>query len=299
VSARALRLDLDDGQVAGSALGPEADNPDVLFLHATGFNARTYRSMLAPLGEKFSVWATDARGHGRTTLPAKRWGYTSWRQHRDDVIALLERHTSAPVTLAGHSFGATVSLLVAAQRPELVAALALIDPVIMPLGRYAFMELPLVPYIMRGSFPIARNAGRRRAHFPSREAAVEAFTGRGVFKLFAKEMIEDYVADGLIEDDKGGFTLACTPAYESATFAAQRNRVWSKFHRLQCPLVALRAHQGSTFSEAAMHRLAAIKPDARIATVEGAGHMLPMERPDRVRALIESAALLGPARAIF
>jgi pimeloyl-ACP methyl ester carboxylesterase len=44
-----------------------------------------------------------------------------------------------------------------------------------------------------------------------------------------------------------------------------------------------------------MHRIAAIKPDARVATVEGSGHMIPMERPDRVRAAIESAALMAQA----
>ncbi len=289
---RRLAFDLADGQMAGIAFGVETANPDIVFLHATGFNARTYRAMLAPLGERFSVWAMDLRGHGRTTLPAKRWGYTSWRRHRDDVIALLEKHTGAPVTLAGHSMGGTTALLVAARRPDLVASLALIDPVILPLGRYAMMELPLAPFFMRHTLQLARNTGKRRATFPSRESAVDAFNGRGVFKTFPREMIEDYVADGLIENDKGGFKLACAPAFEAATFAAQRNHVWSKFRRLSCPIVALRAEKHSTFFADAAHRLASVRPSARIAIVDGSGHMLPMERPDRVRAAIESAALL-------
>jgi pimeloyl-ACP methyl ester carboxylesterase len=57
--------------------------------------------------------------------------------------------------------------------------------------------------------------------------------------------------------------------------------------------VLLRGEQGSTVSPAAMHRIAALKPQARVATVEGATHMLPMERPDRVRAAIESALLMA------
>jgi pimeloyl-ACP methyl ester carboxylesterase len=60
-------------------------------------------------------------------------------------------------------------------------------------------------------------------------------------------------------------------------------------------MVLLRAEHNSTISEAAMHRVAAIKPDARVATVEGAGHMLPMERPDRARAAIETATLMAKA----
>jgi pimeloyl-ACP methyl ester carboxylesterase len=142
-------------------------------------------------------------------------------------------------------------------------------------------------------FSLARSAARRRAHFPDRETAVRAFTGRGIFKVFSAEAVADYVADGLIEDKRGGFALACSPVYEAATFCAQRHNPWAALRQVSCPLVLLRAEKESTSSIAAMHRVAALKPDALIATIEGAGHMLPMERPDRVRAAIESAALLA------
>jgi pimeloyl-ACP methyl ester carboxylesterase len=277
--------------MAAIAFGVETPNPDIVFLHATGFNARTYRLMLAPLGERFHVWAVDFRGHGRTQLPPRRFGYTSWRQHRDDVIELLDQHASKPVTLAGHSLGGAVSLLVAARRPDLVSSLALIEPVIVPAAFYAMMELPGWPVIARGVLPIARAAARRRARFPDRAAAVAAFTGRGIFKNFPLEAIEDYVADGLVEDAKGGFKLACSPAYESATFAAQRNNPWAALRHVSCPIMVLRAGRDSTFPLVSMHRFAAMKPEALIATVEDAGHMLPIERPDRARAAIESAAL--------
>ena len=124
---------------------------------------------------------------------------------------------------------------------------------------------------------------------------MEGFTGRGVFKTFPREVIEDYVADGLSEDGAGGFKLACRPEFEAATYCAQRHDPWSALRRVTDPLVLLRAERGSTITEANMHRIAAIKPDSRVATVEGAGHMLPMERPGRARAAIESALLLARA----
>ncbi|HUM69725.1 MAG TPA: alpha/beta fold hydrolase, partial [Chloroflexota bacterium] len=95
--------------MAGIAFGAETATPDIVFIHATGFNARTYRTLLAPLGERFHVLALDMRGHGLTNLPHKLFSYTSWKRHRDDLIAVLE-HFTAPVTLAGHSMGATISL---------------------------------------------------------------------------------------------------------------------------------------------------------------------------------------------
>ena len=291
---RRVTFEIPGGRMAGIAFGAEKPTPDIVFLHATGFNAHTYRALLEPLGERFSVLALDARGHGLTTLPARMWGYTSWRRHRDDLIAVLE-HFTAPVTLAGHSMGATVSLLTAGKRTDMVAGLALIEPVILNASGYASFQLPGAPLWMRMSMPLARGAAARRARFESREAAVAALTGRGVFKAFPEEVIADYVADGLIEDGKGGFKLACAPTYEAATYCAQRHDPWEALRKVTDPMVLLRAERNSTISEAAMHRVAAIKPDARVATVEGAGHMLPMERPDRARAAIETATLMAKA----
>jgi pimeloyl-ACP methyl ester carboxylesterase len=293
-SFRRVTFEIPGGRMAGIAFGADKPTPDIVFLHATSFNARTYRTLLEPLGERFSVLALDARGHGLTTLPAKTWGYSSWRRHRDDLIAVLE-HFTAPVTLAGHSMGATVSLLTAGKRTDLVAGLALIEPVILQAAGYAASQVPLVPLIQRWTMPLAVGAARRRARFESREAALAAFTGRGVFKAFPPEAIADYVADGLVEDARGGFRLACAPRFEAATYCAHRHDPWEALRKVTDPLVLLRAENRSTISEAAMHRVAAIKPDARVATVEGAGHMLPMERPDRARAAIETATLMAKA----
>lgn len=292
---RRLKFDLGKGAMAGVAFGIEAPNPDVVFSHATGFNAYTYRALLSPLGDRYQVWALDARGHGLTSLPAGTFGYTSWRRHRDDLIAVLEKHTTQPVTLAGHSMGATVSLLVAAKRPDLVASLALIEPVILSATGYAFTELPFGPLLQRWTNPMARAAAARRDRFEDRVYAARAFTNRGVFKTFPPEVIADYLADGLQEDRRGGLRLSCSPKFEAATYCAQRHDPWGALRAISCPLALLRAETGSTMSAAAMHRLAALKPHARVATVEGATHMLPMERPDRVRAAIESAVLMARA----
>src|SRR5437899_353133 len=54
----------------------DPDRPlDVLFLHANGFNARTYRMVLEPLAPDLRVLAVDLRGHGRSpwwSTPADR-----------------------------------------------------------------------------------------------------------------------------------------------------------------------------------------------------------------------------------
>jgi pimeloyl-ACP methyl ester carboxylesterase len=278
--------------MTGIAFGPETSEPDVVFAHATGFNALTYRAMLAPLGQRYHVLAIDLRGHGRTLLPTRRFGYTSWRIHADDLTALIERHFTRAVTLAGHSLGATVSLLAAAARPDLTASLAMIEPVILPARAYSLFRAPLGPSFVRRAMPLSRAAAKRRNSFADRQSAAAAFAGRSVFKAFSRDMLEDYLLDGLIEDGAGALKLACAPAYEAATFAAQRHDPWAALKRVNCPIVLLRASRDSTVRDSAYRKLAALKPEARLAIVEG-GHMLPMERPDRVRAAIETAMLIA------
>ena len=278
--------------MAGIAFG-DADRPvDLLFLHATGFNALTYRALLAPLGERAHVLAVDLRGHGRSDLTAGRAGYASWNRHRNDVIALITQHLRTPVTIAGHSMGATTALLVGGKRPDLVRGLCLIDPVILSPATYAMMRAPGAPLVAEWAFPIARGARKRRAAFETREAMIGALTGRGIFKAFQPETLRDYVDDGAVEAE-GGVALACAPAFEARTFAAQRNNPWAAAERAPSPLVVLRAERGSTFPERSARRLAQLRPDARIATLEGSTHALPMERPDRVRTVIASTLMLA------
>ncbi len=295
---RRISAPVRDGTMAGIAFG-DPDRPvDVIFLHATGLNARTYARLLAPLAERFHVQAYDLRGHGRTQMPAKLMTYDSWNRHRDDVIALMDAHVKTPVTFAGHSMGATTSLLVAGKRPDLVCGLALIDPVIMPEARYRMIEMPLGTLSMR-RLPIARGAARRRSHFATKDEAIAALTGRGFFKTWPADVLRDYVADGFEADPKGGVRLSCTPQFEAATFAAQRNDPWKAIQYFRGPMVVLRAEVGSTCPPSVAQHLKEVRVDARMAVVEGATHALPMERPDRVRAAIETAALMAQPNARF
>ena len=93
---------------------------DLVFVHANGFNALTYRTLLAPLSGTLRIWAPDLRGHGGTTLPTDAGGRRNWHDHRDDLVALLDALDGPPAILAGHSMGGTSSLLAAAERPDRV-----------------------------------------------------------------------------------------------------------------------------------------------------------------------------------
>src|SRR5579864_8179762 len=163
------------GAMAALDLGPPDRPVDMVFSHANGFNGRTYRTVLQPLAADYRILALDLRGHGASTLPTVIEGRQGWLEFRDDLLALLSAACEGPVVLAGHSMGGTSSLLAAAAEPDRVRALALFDPVAMP------SDLPPDADALQHS-PLVAGALRRRALFPSRQAAFEAYLGRGAFK---------------------------------------------------------------------------------------------------------------------
>ncbi len=265
----------------------DADRPvDLVFVHANGFNALTYRTLLAPLSGSLRIWAPDLRGHGATTLPAESARRRDWHDHRDDLAALLDVLDGPPVILAGHSMGGTSALLAAAERPDRVGGLVLFDPVIWSRLTVAAFQLPVFDRIA-ARIPLVRNALRRRAVFDSRAQALAAYRNRGAFRGWPEMMLADYLADGLTETGEG-FALACDPAWEASNYAAQSHDPWRALRRVDRPVRVLRAETGSTCRLVDSPRGL---PRVTVETVAGGTHFFPMLRPDIARDALFDAAV--------
>jgi len=258
----------------------DLDRPvDLIFAHANGFNALTYRHLLAPLADRYRIWAPDLRGHGATTLSAATEGRRGWTDHGADLAALLDATDGPPMVLAGHSMGGTAGLLAAAARPERVRGLVLADPVIMTRQAVWAFHLPLLRDLPRRS-PLVFNALKRRSEFDSRAAALAAYRGRGAFKGWPDAVLADYLADGLVPAPDGGLTLACTPQWEASNYAAQAHDPWRAMRRLTCPIHILKAEAGLACHVPEPPRGL---PHVTVETLPGSTHFLPMLQPDVVR----------------
>lgn len=279
--SRQVALPARGGTMAVLDFGPPERPADVVFSHANGFNARTYRSILAPLAGELRILALDMRGHGASTLPTPLGAWEGWQGYRDDLLAFLAAETDRPVVLAGHSMGGTTSLLAAAAQPERVRALALFDPVV-----FDGAEVSDTP----GENRLAEGAERRRAAFPDKASALAAYTGRGAFRTWRPEQLADYVEAGFRETGAGEVTLACAPAWEASNFRIHRYDPWAAFRAVRSPVRLLRAEAGSTARiEGHVEDLAA-NPQLTHEVVPGTSHFLPMERPDLVRATLQGLA---------
>jgi len=272
------------GEMSVMDFGDPKRPVDLVFVHANGFNAATYRTLLAPLSASLRIWAPDLRGHGRTTLPTSTEGRWSWADHRDDLTAVIDAIDGPPVILSGHSMGGTSSLLAAAERRDQVSGLVLFDPVIWTHAWVRAFQFPLLRTLPR-RIPIVQGALRRRRLFDSREQALIAYRNRGAFKGWPEMMLADYISDGLIETDQG-FTLACAPEWEASNYAAQSHDAWKALIRLQRPVRILKAERDSTCR---------IGTDPRrqltVETVPDSNHFFPMLKSDIVRDALFDAAV--------
>jgi pimeloyl-ACP methyl ester carboxylesterase len=255
------------------------------FAHATGMNAALYAGLLAPLIGQFAITASDARGHGHTGLPADPDGLRSWDELADDLVRLIDVvDADARWLLAGHSMGAAVSLLAAARRPDRVAGLVLIDPAMLPFDVAAAVRAgAAIPN------PMADQAARRRGAFPSRADARAAYAGRGVFRTWPDAALDAYLAGGLVET-ADGVALACTPAFEAATFRAVSPQVEPALAALSCPFILLAGEHGSTVRDEELAAMAAHPACLLARRLPGTSHFLPLEAPDAVRDAICAVA---------
>ncbi len=280
---RRLTRKCDTGEISICYWKGPKGAPVLHWAHANGFNGRTYAPLLAALAQRFHVYASDARGHGLTTLPADPLTHKNWYQYRDDLLHMTdwisERHIGAPLMLGGHSMGGCVSVLAAARQASAAQALFLVDPVIIPWRRRVMMPL-LYRFIGEHTNPMAATAKRRRADWPSKAALLKAYRGRGAFATWQDAFLKAYIDGGTVKTETG-VRLACDPMWEAANFAAQSHNSTGAVRRLTQPFVVLMAGTGSTV----------FAPDAFLKNknchflraVPQTGHFVPMQAPDIVQ----------------
>lgn len=265
------------GSMHALAWGPPERPVDIVFLHANGFNAFTYRSILEPLGADLRVLALDQRGHGLSTLPMGIEGREDWLDLRDDLLAAFEVLGIENAVISGHSMGGTVSILAAATQPHIARSLVLFDPVII-----------LGPRPLRvAESPMSEAARRRRDTFDSRAQAFDSYRGRGAFRTWPDNILADYLVEGLRDLPNGSVTLSCTPAWEASGYAAHGHDSPAAIATLRCSTKIFKAAANSTCHLEAGD--IASPGGLVIEIVPETTHFLPMERPALVREALRAA----------
>ncbi len=252
---------------------------------ANGFPPEVYRPLVEALAEDLTVWALTPLAMRNPPPPPSR---LRWTTLAEDMARHLQAAQMSHLLGIGHSLGGTLSLLAAAHDPHLFRALVLLDPVIFPY-RY-LLPLALLRFLgLHHRFPLAAQARRRRAIFPSREAAAEHYRSRPLFRHWHPDAFRAYIAHGLVPREDGpGYRLAYAPAWEAAIFANIPIEAWRAARRVHLPILVLYGARSNTFLPPARRRLQRLWPQADFIALPEAGHMFPMERPQETAQIIRN-----------
>jgi pimeloyl-ACP methyl ester carboxylesterase len=202
----------------------------ILCLHGITANCRSWDCLASTLAGRHRVMAMDLRGRGFSDKPPS--GY-SIENHCRDISALLNDLGIERVLLMGHSLGAFIALVFAAQNPQRVDRLILVD------GGGKLSDIQRAK-VFAGIKPALDRLGQV---FPSAEAYLNKMKDAPYLQPW-NEFLETYVGYE-IEEIKGGVRTNIDPKHiqeESLNFSQVDPSLF--YSQIKIPTLILRATQG-------------------------------------------------------
>lgn len=247
------------------------DGPAVVLLHATGFNPWLWHPISRQLAAGgFDVYAPYFCDH-RPSDPHQ--GGLSWPLLAEDLADFCRELGLGRPFMAGHSMGATVITLANAEHPGLSAGLVLVEPVFLPEFLYGAIRKV-------DDHPLAKKSIKRRNYWQDHAEAEQYLLSRDMFKRWDREMLDLYLSHGMAKKNGGGLTLACSPEREAAMFmGSSQLDPWPLLSRVPDPVLILEGERSENRAFIDLKKAAALFPRGRYRMVEGAGHLVPQEKP--------------------
>jgi pimeloyl-ACP methyl ester carboxylesterase len=263
--------------------------PVVNLAYANGFLPQTYRRALQPLFDHYHVVSALARPMWDDGAPET---LTSWSQLGNDLLDAAEILTDRPIVGIGHSVGGVATLYAASKRPERFTHLVLIDPTLLPPR--TLWAIRIARWLHQGHrFPLAQGALRRRSRWESVTSAYDYFKTKRLFARWPADVLRDYAESVTVAAEDGGVKLAFSPEWEARIYQTIDTSVWSLPASVPHPTLVIRGELTDTFTAESAAKFHRLNPRAQIATVKGAGHLVPQEKPDETGKLL--ANFLGIA----
>jgi pimeloyl-ACP methyl ester carboxylesterase len=243
------------------------NGPAVVLLHGIPGQGRAWHRVQTALEPQFDVIVPDLIGFGDSDRPSRptidNVGPTA---QASQVAALLDELGVRHATVVGHDFGAPVSVLLAAMRPDLVAAVCL-------LAGNTFPDTPIPFPLSLTTAPIIGGVfSRLLFSAPSLALMLRQGTGPGIAAPDSKLYLGDRGQRRAIATIFSGALMRLAELYTPVAAALQD---------LEVPVLVGWGEHDPFFALSQGERTAAAV-DARLHVFNGAGHFLPHERPDEV-----------------
>ena len=253
--------------------------PTLHFLPGNGFCGGVYWPFLKRFLPRYALFTHDIEGHGDSEAPEHFSGVGAIARRIPEVMADQGLRDGRPLIGMGHSFGAAMTLKVAADNPGLFRAIVLLDPIVFP----DFVWFGIRAMAAVGLHPMVKAALRRRREWPSRAEALDRLRGRGIYRGWTEEALECFV-DYATRDEGGKRVLSCPPELEAEIYE-RPVYPWPSFRNVDVPVLFLHGAGSYDFFPLASRLARRRNPAVEVGTVPGE-HCFMLEDPSAAHAAV-------------
>lgn len=241
----------------------------VLLLHGFGQSSQMWRPLMRELAKNHTVIAADLRGAGQSEAPPD--GYTKAEMARD-MHALMAELGYRKVSVVGHDIGMMVTYAYAAQFPNDVQKIVLLEALLPGVGEWS-RAWPRDRWHMHfyGKTPEALVQGRERIYLEHFWNDFAADPAKSIPEADRKVYAAEYARPNHVRAGMEWFRALDADAKEFHEYAAKP---------LTMPMLVLAGEKGS--GDALVKQAQLIDTDVQGAVVPGAGHWLLEEAPGYV-----------------
>jgi pimeloyl-ACP methyl ester carboxylesterase len=259
---------------------PGPERPTAVYVHGLGGSATNWTDLAAQLSGHARGIAVDLPGFGRS-VPTRGYDY-SLTAHVDTLVRFLRGLDAGPVHLLGNSMGGAITMVLAAEHPELVRTLTLISPAMPDLRpmwnrmsdrRYPLLFLPVVGQMVR----------RQLAMTPPRERAMQLMRlcFADVSQIPESRIVE--AVEEFAERTKLKWaTLALSASMVGlirAWMVPRSRSLWTIAPRVTMPTLVVWGTEDKLVTVRKAPRTARLLPRGRLLVLPRTGHVAQMERP--------------------
>jgi pimeloyl-ACP methyl ester carboxylesterase len=232
------------------------DKPPVVLIHGFASSLEAWGTVIPDLLKGHRVLALDLKGFGWTDRPE---GDYSPAAQAKIVLALMAQRGIDRAALVAHSWGSSVALQVAMQKPEAVTRLAMYDAWVYEAQLPAFFH-----------WSRADGVGETLFGLYYKERPAEKMSLAFYDKSYVTEDLVDAVEQAL---DRPGTVAAALAAVRGQRYA----QVEHKYRKVQKPTLLLWGREDTVTPVAFGERLARDLPNARLEVYPRCGHFPMLE----------------------
>lgn len=247
----------------------------VVLVHGGSAHGGWWEHVAPYLATGHRVLAPDLSGHGESGR-RERYGFDVWSEEVLAVIRAESGGVDEPPLVVGHSMGGWVTMMLAAEHPDLPGGIVVVD----------------VPMRTRSPEERAAQARNTRTSLPVYDSLEEAL---GHFRLMPEQdcalpYVMDHVGRASVREVEGGWTWMFDPL----VFRRARE-VQPDLRAVTCPTTLLASEKGLLSLEMAGRGAALLGGPVVVAQLPNAGHHAMMDEPLSLVTALRLALAYGEA----